>query len=95
MEYFSTIWFKASLFAVLFLFVFGMVGYFFLSKERTDSLPEKEKNQMRAVLPKAVLLYKLSLILLPVFVFFAPFNLQIGYWSCFCNCFRVDAHICR
>jgi hypothetical protein len=83
MEYFSTIWFEASLLVVLFLFVLGIVGYFVLSKERMDSLPDKEKSQMRAVLPKAVLLYKLSLILLPVFIFVLPsiYKLDIGLAS--------------
>jgi hypothetical protein len=72
MEYFSTIWFKANLFILPFVILFGIVGYFLISKKRIGSLPDNEKSRMQQSLPKVILLYKLSLIVIPISLFILP-----------------------
>jgi hypothetical protein len=72
MDYFSSIWFKLSLVIVAFLFIYGIVAYFIVSGKRAGLLPVEEKARLTNILPKAVLVCKLVIFLLPLYLIVIP-----------------------
>jgi len=72
MNYFASIWFKLSLGIVVFLSIYGVVGYFVISKRRKDLVPIEGRVKLSQTLPKAILLCRIVILLLPFYLFLIP-----------------------
>jgi hypothetical protein len=72
MDYFNSVWFKASFGITALIMIYGVFAYFMTDKKRTDSLPIEEKMKLTRTLPKATLLCKIGIFMLPIYLFVIP-----------------------
>jgi len=72
MSYFVSIWFKLSLGFVAFLFFYGVVGYFLVSKKPAVLVRNGEMVRLAQALPKVILICKIVILLLPLYLFLIP-----------------------
>jgi hypothetical protein len=72
MDYFSSIWFKLSFWAVVFMSICDVVLYFLLHKKQSHSLLAEERIKLSQTLSKAIWICKMVIFLLPLYIFIVP-----------------------